>query len=114
MSFLRESAGLFSCRKKLLTNVTERIREIGPRKALGARSRDITRQFPFEAIGLCVAGGVIGIVLGFLMSWGLAGIMGAPGLTTGLSSISPGPSPRRPTRWCEAGLVRGLRNFFAV
>ena len=77
----------------MLTNVTERIREIGLRKALGARSRDITRQFLLEAIGLCVAGGVIGIVMGYLMSWGLAGIVGALGLTTGLSSISPDMSP---------------------
>lgn len=77
----------------MLTNVTERIREIGLRKALGARSRDITRQFLLEAIGLCMTGGVIGIVLGYLMSWGLAGIVGALGLTKGLSSITPDMSP---------------------
>ena len=57
----------------MLTNVTERIREIGLRKALGARAADITRQFLFESILLCVTGGVIGVALGYAAAWGLAG-----------------------------------------
>ena len=42
----------------MLTNVTERIREIGLRKALGARASDITKQFLCESILICIMGGV--------------------------------------------------------
>ena len=49
----------------MLATVTERTREIGVRRALGARRRDITRQFLAETVVLAVVGGMIGILGGF-------------------------------------------------
>ena len=81
----------------MLTNVTERIREIGIRRALGASRRDITAQFLAEPSALCVTGGLLGVLIGYLLAWGLtffaasSGIMsefGATGTITPSFSIT--------------------------
>ena len=76
----------------MLTNVTERIR-----RALGASRRDITAQFLAESSALCVTGGLLGVLIGYLLAWGLtffaasSGIMsefGATGTITPSFSIT--------------------------
>jgi ABC-type antimicrobial peptide transport system permease subunit len=70
----------------MLVSVTERTREIGLRMSVGARARDILRQFLVEAVALCLAGGAIGIVVGCGCSYLVTLILQWP-TQTSLSAI---------------------------
>lgn len=63
----------------MLVSVTERTREVGVRKALGATPRRIRQQFVIEAIVVCLLGGVTGVILGILIGNLLASLMNIDG-----------------------------------
>ena len=70
----------------MLVSVTERTREVGIRKALGATRRTVLMQFLIEAIVLCLLGGIIGVALGIGMAWALKALL-QWNTTVSLSSV---------------------------
>jgi len=60
----------------MLANVTERRREIGIRRAVGASEQDILRQFIIEAVGICIFGGIVGVFVGAIMSKAVSWLAG--------------------------------------
>ncbi len=86
----------------MMMSVTERTREIGIRKAMGARGRDIRRQFLAESIALAFTGGLTGVLVG----WGMASLV----------SVAS-PLPARITTWSVLGalsLGAGVGVIFGV
>jgi putative ABC transport system permease protein len=71
----------------MLATVTERTREIGVRRALGAKQKDITSQFLVEAMVLAIGGGLIGVALGVLTPAIVSHLAKMPTIVTPISVL---------------------------
>ncbi len=107
----------------MLMVVSERTREIGLRKALGARRADILSQVLTESVTLSIFGGMVGIALGFLAALGIAAVTPLPaqlepwsvvlgiGITAAVGlffGMYPRRAPRRSIRSRHSAVNRGL------
>jgi putative ABC transport system permease protein len=101
----------------MLVSVTERTREIGIRKAVGAKRRNILTQFLMESSMLSLTGGILGVIAAFLLSVAVSGVsvggMGPPGRGSSLQVlISPGIIIIALTISTTVGLVSGTYPAF--
>ncbi len=71
----------------MLVSITERTREIGTRKALGAPNSSIRMQFIVEAVVICIIGGIIGIIIGVTAGVLLANALGTPAVPSIFSIV---------------------------
>ena len=71
----------------MLATVLERTREIGVRRAIGARQADIVRQFLTEAILISMLGGTMGVIFGLVLSWVIGAAAGYPTVVTTVSIV---------------------------
>ena len=105
ISFIALVAAGIGIMNIMLVSVTERTKEIGVRKSIGARSRDILRQFLTEAVFISEAGGILGIILGviggdllavwlkadiiFPFGWAIAGLLVCSAIGIGFGLYPP-------------------------
>ena len=71
----------------MLASVLERIKEIGIRKAIGAKRIDIAYQFILEAILISFSGGIIGVIFGIIIAYGIASLADIPTIISGFSIL---------------------------